>query len=364
MIAIDKEGNMDDIKLALTGPTLKEVDALATEFEKTRNLGGSLRIIAIKARATGDSIDKIADMVRTSGETVRNWIGEFLERGIKSFIPKISRGRPKCLNSREEKILIKTLEKPPSSVGFCGGSWNAKKIRQFILDKFKKKLSKKYIPELLRNLGLSFKKARVQVRGKNEVLREQWLELIWPKIVETAELQGGHILFGDSAHFSIFGTSGYTWAPKNAECIVESTGSKKGLHVIGAINYQTANTHAMILEDMVDEDAFICFLKMILSETRKPIHLIVDNAGYHKSKKVKEFKAKHSKRLTIHYLPPYSPDFNPIEGLWKKIKSETTHNVYFPSVEELKGALIKILKSFRSAPAEVRPLFGFYEKMA
>jgi transposase len=355
---------MGDIKLTLTASTLKKVNDLATEFEKTRNLGGSLRIIAIKARAAGASVEKIADLVRTTGETVRNWINEFLQHGMQSFTPRTSQGRPRSLTSQEEKMIIKTLENPPSSVGFCGGSWNAKKIRQFILDRFKKKFSKKYIPELLRKLGLTFKKARVQVRGKNEVLRDQWLELVWPKIVETAELQDGHILFGDSAHFSIFGTTGYTWAPKNAECIVESTGSKKGLHVIGAINYKTANTHAMILEDMVDEDAFICFLKMILSETRKPIHLIVDNAGYHKSKKVREFTIKNSRRLTIHYLPPYSPDYNPIEGLWKKIKSETTHNVYFPSIEELKKALIKILQWFRATPAEVQALFGFYEQMA
>jgi transposase len=355
---------MGDIKLALTPSTLKKVNTLAIEFEKNRNLGGSLRIVAIKARAAGDSVDKIADLVRTTGETVRNWISDFLRQGVKSFIPKTSQGRPRSLTPQEEKIIIKTLERPPSSVGFCGGSWNAKKIRQLIMDKFNKKFSKKYIPELLKKLGLTFKKARVQVRGKNEVLREQWIEMVWPKIIETAELQDGHILFGDSAHFSIFGTAGYTWGPKNAECIVESTGSKKGLHVIGAINYKTANTHAMLLEDMVDEDAFICFLKMILSETRKPIHLIVDNAGYHKSKKVKEFKVKNSKRLTIHYLPPYSPDYNPIEGLWKKIKSETTHNVYFPSLEELKKALSNILKGFRSHPEEVRPLFGFYEQLA
>ncbi len=120
----------------------------------------------------------------------------------------------------------------------------------------------------------------------------------------------------------------------------------------------------MILEDMVDEDAFICFVKMILSETRKPIHVIIDNAGYHKPKKVKEFTRKNSRRLTIDYLPPYSPDFNPIDGLWKKIKAETTHNVYFPSIEELKHSLMNILRWFRDTPSEVRTLFGFYEQLA
>lgn len=355
---------MSDIKIALTGSTLKTLNTLSLEFEKSRNLGGLLRIIAVKSHAAGDSIDKIAETLRSTGQTIRNWIAEYLQEGIKSFTSKSPQGRPRTLTPQEERILSKILKNPPSSVGFYSGSWNAKKVRQLIIEKFKKRLSKKYIPELLRSLGFSFKKARVQVRGANELLRDQWVETVWPKIVETADLQDGHIMFGDSAHFSIFGSTGYGWSPKNAECIVESTGSKKGLHVMGAINYNTANTHAMILEEMIDEDAFICFLKMILSETRKPIHLIIDNAGYHKSKKVREFNRENSKRLTIHYLPPYSPDYNPIEGLWKKIKSETTHNVYFPTVDSLKEALSKILRWFRSTPAEVRPLFGLYDQLA
>lgn len=149
---------MGDIKLTLTASTLKKVNDLATEFEKTRNLGGSLRIIFIKARSAGDSIEKIANLVRTTEDTVRNWIREFLRLGVHSFTPKTSCGRPRSLSSEEEKILIKILQNPPSSAGFGGGSWCAKKVRQFILDQFQKKLSKKYIPELLKKLGLSFKK--------------------------------------------------------------------------------------------------------------------------------------------------------------------------------------------------------------
>jgi transposase len=117
-------------------------------------------------------------------------------------------------------------------------------------------------------------------------------------------------------------------------------------------------------EGKVNEDVFICYLKTILKETRKSIHIIVDNAGYHKSVKVRAFLETVIKRLTIHYLPPYSPDYNPIEGMWKNLKKETTHNVYFDSLEALKVALTQGLKRLREAPSEIMALFGFYENLA
>jgi transposase len=78
---------------------------------------------------------------------------------------------------------------------------------------------------------------------------------------------------------------------------------------------------------------------------------------------VKAFLRKIRSRLTLHFLPTYSPDYNPIEGLWKKVKKETTHNVYFESIESLSDALINGLKRFREQLWEVKALFGLYESL-
>jgi transposase len=355
---------MGEAKLTLFAETLNELYILKTKFEKTRNLSGILRILAILAITRGDSLDQVADLVRTSRETIRNWVHAFLTYGVSSLYPNSSPGRPKILSHSEEKQLKKMLEKTPENFGLRGGCWDAKKIRKIILQYFRKKLSVKYIPELLKKLGLSFKKARISAGKKNEFQREKWIEVTWPKILETAQKQDAHIFFGDEAYFSIFGTSGYTWTLSNAEAIIESTGLKENIHVLGAINFETGKTHALITEDKVNEDIFICYLKTLLKETRKPIHLIVDNAGYHKSAKVRAFLDNVKKRLTLHYLPPYSPDYNPIEGLWKKLKKQTTHNVYFETIDALWQALTKGLQWFRDQPSEVMALFGFYENLA
>lgn len=110
MIPPNKEDNVGDLRLKLTASTLKKVSDLAAEFEKTRNLGGSLQIIAIKAWAAGDSIEKIANLVGTIGEMLRNWINEFLHQGVHSFTPKTSCGRQEILLPKKKNILIKNLK--------------------------------------------------------------------------------------------------------------------------------------------------------------------------------------------------------------------------------------------------------------
>ena len=359
-----KGDNMGGIKVTLLGETLNHLNQLIKKFEETRNLDGILKIIALKGVSAGDSIEKVADTLRVTGECIRNWIHAFLRCGIDSLASKASPGRPKILTVSEEKQLIRFIQMTPEELGFRGGCWDSKKIRQLIFQKFKKKISLKYLPEYLKNLGFSFKKARFEVRGKNKPQRELWLEEVWPAILKTADRQDAHILFGDEAYFSIFGTPGYTWTLTGEETIIESSGSKKSLHALAAINYQTGNTHAYLTEGKIDGPIFIGFLKLLLKETRKHIHLVIDNAGYHTSAEVRDFLGKNRARLTVHFLPPYSPDFNPIEGLWKKIKKETTHNVYFETLEALWDSLISQFKWFRKNKSEVQSLFGFYENLA
>src|ERR1017187_2694493 len=93
------------------------------------------------------------------------------------------------------------------------------------------------------------------------------------------------------------------------------------------------------------------------------IILIQDGARYHTSKDVNEFFSAHSKRLSVFQLPSYSPDYNPIEKLWKKIKQKGVHLVYFPDFDTLKKKVNKMLSVFADAPSEVLSLFGFYDEL-
>ena len=68
------------------------------------------------------------------------------------------------------------------------------------------------------------------------------------------------------------------------------------------------------------------------------IHIIWDNAGYHKSEKILSFIK--GTIITPHYLPPYSPNLNPIERLWKIMHEKITYNRYHPKFADFTEAIL------------------------
>ena len=77
-----------------------------------------------------------------------------------------------------------------------------------------------------------------------------------------------------------------------------------------------------------------------------------------------EFFEAHKDRLTVYNLPAYSPDYNPIEKLWKKVKERGTHIHYFPTFEALKDKVEEVLLYFENTKQEVLVLFGLYREAA
>jgi hypothetical protein len=100
-----------------------------------------------------------------------------------------------------------------------------------------------------------------------------------------------------------------------------------------------------------------------MKKTRKHLILIQDGAPYHRSKAMKTFFGKYSHRITVYTLPSYSPDYNPIEMLWKKIKEKETHLRYFPDFRSLRNRADEALLHFENMREEVLSLFGLYNRL-
>lgn len=76
----------------------------------------------------------------------------------------------------------------------------------------------------------------------------------------------------------------------------------------------------MIYTDTADKDLILAYFKQVLPKLKAGSVIVMDNASYHKSKELKELF--NSYKIRLLYLPPYSPDLNPIEKIWGNIKNE------------------------------------------
>jgi transposase len=321
------------------------------------------RMLAILSLDEGESAYRIAQILKVSTEAIRQWIVSYLKRGLKGLMTGKKPGRPRKLTKSQRKELCRLIKAGPEKSGFCGSCWRSPMIQQLIHKRWGVFFSVKYISELLKSLGFSYQKAQFVAANRDEEARRTWLESTWKEVITLANQRNAMILFGDEASFPQWGTLSYTWAPIGKTPVIKTSGKRKGFKVWGLIDYFTGRFFAKGMEGKLNGDGYIAFLTEVLNKTRKPLILIQDGAPYHSGKVVKEFFEQHKKRITVYRLPTYSPDFNPIEKLWKKIKEKGTHLTYFPTFESLVQKVNDMLIEFQNAPREILSLFGFYENI-
>ena len=129
------------------------------------------------------------------------------------------------------------------------------------------------------------------------------------------------------------------WAPKDQQPRVISPSVRYKVGFFGALNLKTGQLVTQE-EPTFSALTFGTSIRCLLQSTQGQIYLILDNARWHRSKVLKEFFEANQQRLVFIFLPPYSPEFNPIERVWRITRPKVTHNRYFPSTEDLRLALV------------------------
>lgn len=217
-----------------------------------------------------------------------------------------------------------------------------------------------YVCELLKNLGFSFQKARFVSNHLDEEKRRKWLQETWPRIQKQPQEAGALLLFGDEASFAQWGSLSYTWARQGQQPTVKTSGKRQGYKIFGLIDFFSGQFFYQGLEGRFNSASYIAFLTQVLQHSTAPIFLIQDGARYHSSKQTRQFFEQQAERLTVFQLPSYSPDYNPIEYLWRDVKKEATHLKYFPTFEHLITAVETTLADFQQRPERIKALFGRY----
>ncbi len=107
-------------------------------------------------------------------------------------------------------------------------------------------------------------------------------------------------------------------------------------------------------DERFDAQVFLSFLQQVLvNYPEGKIVMILDNARIHHAKLIQPFLKEHASRLELVFLPPYSPNLNLIEGLWKWLKSSIISNVFYASVKEIRKAVREFVQKLNECPQQV-----------
>jgi transposase len=346
--------------LQLTSFTRKQLYRRLKEAYASGSLKLVKRIHALLALAQGQSVHEVAEMLDLGEQTVRDYRNSFLIKGVSSLVYKAPPGRPSKLTKTQRQQLAEWIKARPQDSGYTSGCWNTPMIQDLIERRFGVAYHPHYIATLLNNMGFSYQKARFVSDHLNEAKRLEWRQTQWPKILRQAKQRKALLLFGDEASFAQWGSLSYTWALRGHQPEVPTSGKRKAYKVFGLIDYFSGQFFYKAHAGRFNSQSYAAFLLEVLSQTTQHVVVIQDGARYHTSKAMKAFFDRHADRLTIEQLPAYSPDFNPIEHLWKKVKKEATHLKHFPEFMDLQQEVDRALLHFAQTPSEITVLMARY----
>jgi transposase len=355
---------MLNFRLTITASQRQALDRKLATAQQLGDLRLAKFILTIFAVVHYQETEQAAVVLHLSGAQVEAYVHKFLCYGVAGVAFRKTAGRHPKLTAAQRRELCRLIEAGPPACGFSGACWRSPMIQQLITDRFSVRYSVFYIAELLKNLGFTYQKAAFLSAHLDEVARRRWRSRTWPEIVRQAREKKALLLFGDEVSFPQWGTLTYTWARRGHQPVVKTSGKRKGWKVFGLLDYFTGRFFHQGLEGRFTSASYTAFLARLLAQTSGHVMLIQDGARYHTSAETKRFFAQHAERLTVYQLPSYSPDYNPIEKLWKKLKQQETHLHYFPTFGALSAKVEQALLKFENAPQEILALCSLPEELA
>jgi len=355
---------MLNFRLTITTDQRQALDRKLAAAQHLGDLRLAKFILTIFAVVHYQETQQAALVLQLSVAQVEGYVHKFLCYGVTGVAFTKPTGRRPKLRKQQQQELCRLIEAGPQDCGFSGACWRSPMIQHLIKDRFGVSYNVFYIAELLKNLGFSYQKAAFVSAHLDEVTRRRWRSKTWTQILRLAREKKALLLFGDEASFPQWGTLSYTWARRGEQPVVKTSGKRRGWKVFGLIDYFTGRFFHQGLEGRFTSASYTAFLQRVLAQTTGHLILIQDGARYHTSAETKRFFGQHTDRLQVYQLPSYSPDYNPIEKLWKKLKEQETHLHYFPTFGALTEKVEQALLKFEQVPHEILALCSLPEELA
>ncbi len=292
-----------EIKLSKT-----EQASLRKQIQKEpeRRLADRLRVILYKA--AGEANQTIAQRLQMG----RKQVGKLLERyatgGLAALLQdKERKGSEANLNAEQQQALKVEL-----LTNIYATAWQ---VIAWVKQQWQIEYEVSAMHKLLKRLGLSYKKNRLVPSKADPELQRQFV--VWYQGLGQRLAPDDRIYFGDAAHFKHNAEAGYAWSVVGKPHLIPSNSGRQRFNVLGAYSPQSHEFVGLLTKDNITQDKLCTLLTQLRQKQpgQAKIYLILDNARYNYTEQV--LQQAQLDAILLDYLPPYSPNLNPIERLWK-----------------------------------------------
>ncbi len=316
------------------------------------------RVSACEALENGISPDHISEVLKVSRSSIFEWQRVYRAHGPEALRTKKTRGPESKLSESQLSQLYRLIVgNDPRQLSFGLALWTRGMIQELIFRQFGIRLSLVSVGRALAGLGLSPQRPLYRSYERDPEKVRKWKEETFPQIQVRAKREGAAIFFADEASVRTNYHAGTTWAPVGQTPVVAASGRTRSVSMVSAVSPR-GELHFQVYEEGIRKEEFLEFCQMLIEDMNRPVFLILDNSQVHRSKLLKEYVEQSSGMLTVFFLPPYSPDLNPDEWVWKNVKHDNLGRASAKSESELAQFAQAALARLKEIPGKIRAFFG------
>jgi len=310
-------------------------DRLQRIVKKTRDaqLRDRCRIILLYDEGRG--CNTIAERVGRVPATVIRVANRFLRDGEEGLQDRRKENGVPKVDVDLLEALVQLLGSSPQNYGYSRSTWTQELLARVLESETQVQVSPRTVGRMLGMLNARWGRPRPVVNSPmRKALKTRRLRRI-QRLIESLP-KDEVVLYEDEVDIHLNPKIGPDWMLRAQQKVVVTPGINKKRYIAGALNAKTGEI-VYVTAEKKDTDLFIRLLaelKRVYPEAKR-IHLILDNYSIHSSRKAEIALRHFARNIVLHFLPPYSPEHNRIEKLWKQLHANVTRNHKCTTIDEL-----------------------------
>jgi transposase len=280
----------------------------------------------------------ISAVLFCSLSTISRWKRRFEADGVDAVLGR-PRGQRSGVHVWASLVVRWVLTLSPAEFRFARSRWSCEAAAVVLREDYRVRVGRETVRLWLREAGLVWRRPRPTIRPTDPD-REAKLAALRALLKRLPADETA--VFMDEVDVNLNPKVGCMWMLRGQQAAVETPGTNQKRYLAGSIHWRTGRV--ILTTGRVNEGRGAALFLRHLDDLRrafrhyKVVHVICDNAGFHKpekSKAVKAYLAEWSGRVVLHYLPTYSPDTNPVERVWWRLHEAVTRNHRCRTMDDL-----------------------------
>jgi transposase len=258
-----------------------------------------------------------ARQLQVSRRTVRSWRRRLHNPDYLNI--KSPKGRQWLLPLDARQFLVNLVNEPATLYGFEDPHWTSRKVQDMVLRRYNISISRVTAWNYLRRSNLTPQKPGTLYREQDPVKKQKWLTQDYPAILDYAKKHNAIIYFQDESGIALSPPVSRTWGTRGKTPTLRIPAKRGGIACISSVSTE-GTLHHWVWKGSMESDVIYNYLvDLKFSHPDREVVVIMDNAPTHTSKWLK-LNIAAIPGLHVRRLPPYSPELNPDEKVWRHLK--------------------------------------------